>query len=302
MAYHIRRSLRQRPRIVASRVTLGGQCFKIASASQSLAYTFGIASRLAEAGGTLLTSPESPSYNLVGLSGKLAGARMVVTLHRGLFDFLDGPTPREPLPLARRAGGDLDLDSTLLVSPFRPDGRWQKANGARRDALLIALADTVVAVEVKTGGVMEALCNQAQASGRRLFACQFAGSPAASAANDALLAGGAMPLVPDETGTNVDLLLREVNFLAAEARPADDLARRRAIGQFFTPPLVARFIWDALDLLQAPKKIPRNARAVDPACGDGEFLRAALDRGHDPAALVGVDIEGRQKNLEPFPE
>lgn len=260
---------------------LNSPCFAIVNStsptSQSLAYTFGLASRLAEAGRTLLTSPESPSYNLVGLGGKLAGARLV-TLHRGLFDFLDGPTAREPLPLARHARGEPDWQRTLLASRFRLDGRWQKANGARRDSLLVALADTVVAVEVKTGGVMEALCRQAQASGRRLFVCQFSGPPSDAAANEALLAGGAMPLVPDETGTNVDLLLREVNFLAADVRPADDLARRRAIGQFFTPPLVARFVWDALDLLGAEKQLPRTARAIDPACGDGVFLRAALDR------------------------
>lgn len=281
--------------VLGNRDLFSAQGFAIVNsaspAAECLAYTFALASRLAEAGKTLLTSPETASYNLAGLGGKISGANRVVVLHRGLFDFLDGATAREPLPLARHASGELDLERTLLVSPFRLDGRWQKANGTRRDALLVALADTVVAMQVKAGGAMEKLCRQAHAGGRRLFACQFAGSRAAGTANDALLAAGAMSLVPDEAGANVDLLLRDASFLAGAARPDDDLARRRAIGQFFTPPVVAGFVWDALDLLAPSKKSRRAARAVDPACGEGVFLRAALDRGHEPAALWGVDLD-----------
>lgn len=198
----------------------------------------------------------------------------MVVLHRGLFDFLQQRTGREPLPLARHSGDDVDFDATLLISPFRPDGRWQKGNGPRRDKLLIALADTIVAMELKPGGRMEELCLKAQATERRLFACQFATSPAAAAATDALLSAGASPLVPDGSGSNVDLLLRDGAAALRAAATADDLPRRRALGQYFTPPVVARFMWDAIDLL-SPEELPRTARVVDPACGDGVFLHAA---------------------------
>lgn len=279
--------------VCGNRALLNSACYAIVNSASpkadSLAYTFALASRLAEAGKTLLTSPETPSYNMVGLGGKLRGARRVVVMHRGLFDFLEEGPGREPLPLARHARNDLDFDATLLISPFRLSGRWQKGNGPRRDQLLVGLADTIVAMEVKLGGRMEDLCLKAHATERRLFACQFARSPAPAAANK-LLSAGAAPLVPDEAGSNVDLLLRDGAAALCAAATADVLARRRALGQYFTPPAVARFVWDALEML-SPKELPRSARVIDPACGDGVFLRAAIERGHDPTALVGVDID-----------
>jgi SAM-dependent methyltransferase len=280
--------------VCGNRALLNSACFAIVNSgsptAESLAFTFALASRLAEAGKTLLTSPETPSYNLVGLGGKLSGTQRVIILHRGLFDFLEQGPGREPLPLARRAGDELDFNATLLVSPFRLSGRWQKGNGPRRDKLLVGLADRIVAIEVKPGGRMEKLCLQAQATERRLFACQFTGPPATPAANAALLSAGASPLVPDEAGSNVDLLLRDGAAALCAVATADDLPRRRALGQYFTPPIVAGFIWDAIDLL-SPNKPSRTARVIDPACGDGVFLRAAVERGHDPAALLGVDID-----------
>ena len=278
-----------------NRGLLDSACYAVVNSAspsgESLAWTFALASRLAEAGKTLLASPETPSYNLVGLGGKLAGAHRVIVLHRGLFDFLDADGGREPLPLARHAGEEIDVDTTLLISPFRPAGRWQKGNGPRRDQLLVALADTIVAMEVKRGGRMEQLCLKAHATERRLFACRFAASPAGPVANAALLTAGATPLVPDEVGSNVDLLLRDGAAELTSAATADDLARRRALGQYFTPPIVAKFIWNALALFQLPDEIAPTARVVDPACGDGVFLHAAVERGHDPVALLGVDID-----------
>lgn len=272
---------------------LDSACFAIINSAlpstEALACTFALASRLGEAGKTLLASPETPSYNLVGLGGKRA--HRVIVLHRGLLDFLDDEAGREPLPLARHAGGEIDAHASLLLSPFRPAGRWQKGNGPRRDQLLVALADTIVAMDVKPGGRMEQLCLKAHATERRVFACQITASSAGPAANEALLAAGATPLVPDEAGSNIDLLLRDGATALNAVATADDLPRRRALGQYFTPSPVAKFIWDALALFASPEQIAATARVVDPACGDGVFLRAAVERGHDPAALVGVDID-----------
>jgi len=256
-----------------------------------LGYTFALARRLAEAGQTLLTSPENPSYNLVGLGGKLAGAQAVVVMHHGLLDALTRHGTREPLPLARQVGEEIDFARTLLVSPFRLDGRWQKGNGPRRDALLVALAATLVAVEVNGSGTVQSLCQKAQSQGRRVFVCQFAAPPAAGVVNDALIAAGAAPWVPDSVGSNIDLLLAPPASPPAAPSAAGDLERRRALGQFFTPRAVAEFMWGMIDALGAEKLEP-TARIIDPACGDGVFLRAAVERGgRDPATLFGVDID-----------
>lgn len=64
-------------------------------------------------------------------------------------------------------------------------------------------------------------------------------------------------------------------------------ATRRAMGQFFTPDPVVDFVLDglvALGLDAAP------TRVVDPACGEGAFLRAAASRFPE-AELWGCDLD-----------
>lgn len=156
---------------------------------------------------------------------------------------------------------------------------------------MVALAQRIVAVEVKGGGTIDGLCRAAMQRGRRVFACQFAERPIAASANDSLIAAGAAPLVADSAGSNVDLVLA-----AAEQRPSarlfetDDLERRRALGQFFTPSEVAQFIWEMVDVLRG-RKWNRTARVIDPACGEGVFVRAAIERGQSAENCFGADID-----------
>jgi len=73
--------------------------------------------------------------------------------------------------------------------------------------------------------------------------------------------------------------------------PANDLERRRELGQFFTSPEVAGFIWDLLEVIHG-KRFPANTRLIDLACGEGVFLRVAHERGGLPAkSLFGADID-----------
>src|SRR6266853_2104761 len=72
---------------------------------------------------------------------------------------------------------------------------------------------------------------------------------------------------------------------------ADDLERRRELGQFFTSPDVAGFIWDLLEVIHG-KRFHTSTRVIDPACGEGVFLRVAHERGGLPAkSLFGADID-----------
>src|SRR2546426_10417907 len=72
---------------------------------------------------------------------------------------------------------------------------------------------------------------------------------------------------------------------------ADDLERRRELGQFFTSPEVAGFIWDLLEVIHG-KRFDASTRVIDPACGEGVFLSVAHERGRLPAMnLYGADID-----------
>jgi N-6 DNA methylase len=79
--------------------------------------------------------------------------------------------------------------------------------------------------------------------------------------------------------------------LAAAEAPADNLERRRELGQFFTSSYVAGFIWDLLEVIHGGR-FPANTRLIDPACGEGVFLRVAHEQGGFPAKnLFGADID-----------
>jgi len=77
---------------------------------------------------------------------------------------------------------------------------------------------------------------------------------------------------------------------SAEER-SNDLERRRELGQFFTPVGVAGFMWELLEIIQS-SAFPANTRLIDPACGDGVFLRVVNERGCLRAeCLFGADID-----------
>jgi hypothetical protein len=74
-------------------------------------------------------------------------------------------------------------------------------------------------------------------------------------------------------------------------QPVNDLERRRALGQFFTSLPVATFIWNLLEVIRHGP-FPPATRVIDPACGEGVFLRVAREQGGLPAAtLFGSDID-----------
>jgi predicted Rossmann fold nucleotide-binding protein DprA/Smf involved in DNA uptake len=258
---------------------------------QALENTLGLARRLAEAGHTLLASPEGASHNLVGTAARLAEGRVIIVLHQGMFTTFNGHPERDPLPLSRRLDQPLDFDRTLFLSPFRLEGRWQKGNGPRRDMLLAALAQTVVVVHLRPGGNIDTLCRDALVNCKRVFVCHQAPPDKGDAVEAALIDAGATALVGDPAGSSVDLVLNRPAPILTTAPDSDELERRRALGQFFTPPEVAAFIWDMVGLLGG-RKLARTARVIDPACGEGVFLRVAAGRGKlAPAQLVGVDLD-----------
>src|SRR5208337_1579563 len=78
---------------------------------------------------------------------------------------------------------------------------------------------------------------------------------------------------------------------AALEETGNGLERRRGLGQFFTSPAVAGFIWDLLEVIHG-SRFPLNTRLIDPACGEGVFLRVAHERGGLPTkCLFGADID-----------
>ena len=61
-------------------------------------------------------------------------------------------------------------------------------------------------------------------------------------------------------------------------------SREKILGQFCTPYEVAAFI------VQLANVHTRGGLAIDPACGNGVFLRALIDAGFDK--VIGIDVDG----------
>jgi predicted RNA methylase len=73
-------------------------------------------------------------------------------------------------------------------------------------------------------------------------------------------------------------------------------ATQRQLGQYWTPEVLADFM---LDIAQ----FQPHWKVIDPACGEGVFLKRALERGAQQ--VVGIDIdpetlERARENLKPY--
>jgi len=72
--------------------------------------------------------------------------------------------------------------------------------------------------------------------------------------------------------------------------------QKRHLSQFFTPEVVVQFMFDLVSFDPLWK-------VMDPACGDGAFLKEALKRGGGVVAGMDIDpeaIEAAQENLREF--
>lgn len=68
------------------------------------------------------------------------------------------------------------------------------------------------------------------------------------------------------------------------------LLRRKLLGQYFTPPTVVNFALQSLRWLEGTCSEPPCQSLIDPSCGEGAFLRAAVAGGFvAPHRAWGVD-------------
>lgn len=92
---------------------------------------------------------------------------------------------------------------------------------------------------------------------------------------------------------NYDFSIVEEDILKGVYQELIDLETRHALGEYFTPDWLCEHIVDQLPLT-------RTSRILDPACGSGSFLRAAIARlrsehpkitaGELTAQICGIDI------------
>jgi predicted Rossmann fold nucleotide-binding protein DprA/Smf involved in DNA uptake len=147
--------------------------------------TLQVARRAAADGFTLITGGMKTTHRIAAVATRATGSRRAVVLDRGLFAAFGNDLSRDPFGFGPQRS-HFDRLTSVAVSPFRPYDHATPRNGRRRDEIIAALADLVVAVSARPGGEIERICLQALDRGQCVLSWQ--------GANDGLVAAGATPL------------------------------------------------------------------------------------------------------------
>lgn len=131
---------------------------------------------------TVVSGGMKSTHRIVTVTARACGARRIVVLDRGILTALGRHPGLDPFGFGP-ARAPLDAHSTLVLSPFRASDHAAPANGRRRDQLIAALADVVVAASARPGGEIERICLEALDRGHCVFTWQ--------GESPALLAAGA---------------------------------------------------------------------------------------------------------------
>lgn len=123
-----------------------------------------------EAGYCLVAGHNRAIYQWALLAAKRMAAASIMVLDRGLLSAFGADMRRDPVAAARIWGYAFDERHCLAVSPFRLRDGWAPDNGRIRDAMVAALADTIIVMGMRPGGTIHRLAARALASGQRVFA------------------------------------------------------------------------------------------------------------------------------------
>lgn len=151
-----------------------------------------VARAAAAAGCALAVGGMKTTHRIAAAAVRALGAPRLVVLDRGLLAAFGGELARDPFGIGPRGQTPFDRRRTLVLTPFRPEDHAVARSGRRRDALLAALGDVVIALSARPGGETERLCLRALARGQRVWVWH--------GANAALHAAGARAVTAADLG------------------------------------------------------------------------------------------------------
>lgn len=151
-----------------------------------------ISSILAEKGLAVVTSHNTYSYQISGLAAKSRNAPLVLVLDRGILSAFPQGLGWEPVAQARIWNLRFDPSKDFVLSQFRLYDNWIGSNARERDRMVFALADIVVGVEIRSGGVMESECMRAEKKGREVYV--YKPDESIPSGNEYLIGNGLQPI------------------------------------------------------------------------------------------------------------
>ncbi len=131
-----------------------------------------IASELVRRGCVPVTGHDRAAYKRLGLCAQRQNRPAIYVLDRGLREALGPDFDRPPFSAARIRETVFAAERDLAVSPFRLDDHALGANNRRRDRVLYALADLIIALDARAGGGMVGECLRAHRQGRMVWVAE----------------------------------------------------------------------------------------------------------------------------------
>jgi DNA recombination-mediator protein A len=156
-----------------------------AVSEETVTATVRVARGAAQEGLALVVGGMKSTHRIAAVTGRAAGAPRLVVLDRGLFAAFGGQPEFDPFGFGP-GRTRFDPSSTLVLSVFRPHDHATPRNGRRRDELIAALGDIVVALSARPGGEVERICLRALDRGQCVLSWH--------ATSPSLVAAGAAPL------------------------------------------------------------------------------------------------------------
>jgi len=152
---------------------------------QTVMATMHVARCAALEGFALAVGGMKTTHRIAAATARAAGAPRLVVLDRGLFAAFGGPPEFDPFGFGP-GRTRFDPRTTLALSIFRPHDHATPRSGRRRDELIAALGDIVVALSARPGGEVERICLRALDRGQCVLSWQ--------GNNQALVSAGAVPI------------------------------------------------------------------------------------------------------------
>lgn len=189
-------------------------------------------------------------------------------------------------PLPEKLPGGTNAQSCLCLSPYS-DRFPPKQSNRIRDSIVAGLADEIIAIEIRSGGMMEQVLAECLKIRKPVLIADFPAT--GESATRRLTERGAVSYTPDLTLAELRHHLTRSGHPGFQ--PDSDL------GQFFTPETVVEFMYKMVSTYLGTA-IPKDWKIFDPACGEGVFLKYAFESRIAPAEnLFGVDIDPNLAHL-----
>jgi len=253
--------------------------------NEGLALTYKFSNLLMEQGITVLRGDTRDIDTITHIATRDTEGFEIIVLSDGIL---------ANLHKLEKVNKQIDPSKTLILSFTDPTLHWTPYWEIRRNQLVFSLSENIIVVEARVGGIIMEEGIKALEKGKKLFVVRYEEYPQNASANKSLIEKGARPISSVASTQN----LREVIESVTGTETFEKTEQKKDLGQYFTPQTVVKFMYDIITALWQGEK----PKIIDPACGEGIFLKYALEQGiTDGDNLYGCDMDmGVQEKWDAF--